>query len=64
MAAYDKKLRRDGEKTESAWNEIYHSRDWPTWWKSVEVVLEVRKGDESSVGSIHRYTWKSKLPTN
>ena len=47
---------------ESIWNEIYHSREWPTWWKGVESVVEVRKGDERGVGSIHRYTWKSKLP--
>lgn len=47
---------------ESVWNEIYHSGDWPTWWKGVESVVEVRKGDERGVGSIHRYTWKSKLP--
>ena len=47
---------------ESIWNEIYHSRDWPKWWQGVESVSEVRKGDESGVGSIHRYTWKSKLP--
>jgi hypothetical protein len=47
---------------EKVWNEIYHSTDWPTWWRGVENVLETRKGDESGVGSIHRYTWKSKLP--
>ena len=47
---------------ESVWNEIYHSLDWPTWWKGVEDVVEVQKGDENGVGSIHRYTWKSKLP--
>jgi uncharacterized protein YndB with AHSA1/START domain len=47
---------------ESVWNEIYHSGDWPTWWKGVESVVEVRKGDERGVGSIHRYIWKSKLP--
>jgi uncharacterized protein YndB with AHSA1/START domain len=44
------------------WNEIYHSKDWPTWWKGVESVVETRKGDQSGVGSIQRYTWKSKLP--
>ena len=44
------------------WNEIYHSKDWPVWWTGVESVAEVRKGNESGVGSIHRYTWKSKLP--
>jgi hypothetical protein len=47
---------------ERVWNEIYHSNDWPTWWKGVESVVESRKGYESGVGSIHRYTWKSKLP--
>jgi hypothetical protein len=28
----------------------------------VEAVSEVQKGDDSGVGSIHRYTWNSKLP--
>jgi len=46
----------------TVWNEIYHSSEWPTWWKGVENVVEVRKGDERGVGSVHRYTWKSKLP--
>ena len=47
---------------ESVWNEIYHSELWPTWWKGVESVVELRKGDEHGVGSLRRYTWKSKLP--
>lgn len=47
---------------ETVWNEIYHTEAWPTWWKGVESVEEIRKGDESGVGSVHRYTWKSKLP--
>lgn len=46
----------------TVWNEICHSEVWPTWWKGVESVVEVRKGNENGVGSIHRYTWKSKLP--
>ena len=47
---------------ESVWKEIYHSEDWPNWWKGVENVVELRKGDDRGVGSLHRYTWKSKLP--
>ncbi len=47
---------------ESVWNEIYHTELWPTWWKGVEDVLELRKGDDIGVGSVRRYTWKSKLP--
>lgn len=47
---------------EAVWNEIYHSELWPTWWRGVERVVELQKGDEQGVGSIRRYTWKSKLP--
>lgn len=47
---------------ESVWNEIYHAHVWPTWWKGVESVIEVCKGDERGVGGVHRFTWKSKLP--
>ena len=47
---------------ENVWNEIHHSKQWPTWWKGVESVIEVRQGDERGVGSVYRYTWQSKLP--
>jgi uncharacterized protein YndB with AHSA1/START domain len=47
---------------ESVWDAIYHSELWPTWWKGVESVIEVQKGDDAGVGSVRRYTWKSKLP--
>jgi uncharacterized protein YndB with AHSA1/START domain len=47
---------------EAVWNEIYHATEWPTWWKGVEKVVEISKGDELGVGGVHRYTWKSKLP--
>lgn len=48
---------------ERVWEEIYRAKDWPTWWKGVESVVEMRKGsDERGVGSVHRYTWKSTLP--
>lgn len=44
------------------WDLIYHSDRWPTWWKGVERVELVEEGDENKIGSVHRYTWKSKLP--
>ncbi|HKR00462.1 MAG TPA: SRPBCC family protein [Pyrinomonadaceae bacterium] len=44
------------------WELIYHSDRWPTWWKGVEKVVLVKEGGEDHVGSVHRYTWKSKLP--
>jgi Polyketide cyclase / dehydrase and lipid transport len=47
---------------ESVWNEIYHSEFWPTWWKGVESVVELTRGDRDGIGGIRRYTWKSRLP--
>jgi hypothetical protein len=47
---------------EPVWEMIYHSERWPQWWKGVERVVRVKEGDENDIGSIYRYTWKSKLP--
>lgn len=47
---------------EPVWDLIYHSDRWPTWWKGVERVVRIKEGDENDIGSINRYTWKSKLP--
>ncbi len=47
---------------ERVWNEIYYSEKWPEWWRGVEEVTELKKGDDLGVGSIRRYTWKSTLP--
>lgn len=41
---------------------IYHSDRWPSWWKGVEDVSLVKEGGARHIGSIYRYTWKSKLP--
>ncbi len=47
---------------EKVWNEIYHTEHWPDWWKGVIAVEESRKGDDLGVGSIRKYTWRTKLP--
>jgi uncharacterized protein YndB with AHSA1/START domain len=47
---------------ERVWNEIYYSEKWPEWWRGVEEVTELKKGDDLGVGSIRRYAWKSTLP--
>lgn len=49
---------------ESVWNEIYHSEFWPKWWKGVESVVELKRGDKNGIGSVRRYTWTSLLPYN
>jgi hypothetical protein len=35
---------------------------WPRWWRYVETVALVRKGDAEGIGAVHRYTWSSRLP--
>ena len=47
---------------DKVWNEIYYSEKWPEWWRGVEEVTELKKGDDLGVGSIRRYSWKSILP--
>ena len=47
---------------EKVWEALYDSERWPSWWKGVEKVVELKKGGENGIGSIRRYTWKSKLP--
>ena len=44
------------------WDLIYHSEQWPEWWRGVERVERIEPGDAEGLGSLHRYTWKSKLP--
>ncbi len=41
---------------------IYHSSRWPSWWKGVAAVVALEPGDELGIGSVQRYTWKSRLP--
>jgi uncharacterized protein YndB with AHSA1/START domain len=47
---------------EKVWDVFTDSLKWPEWWKGVEKVEELNKGDEDGVGAIHRFTWKSALP--
>ena len=44
------------------WDLIYHSERWPEWWRGVERVEKIEPGDAAGLGSVRRYTWKSKLP--
>lgn len=63
MAAYEfVTIWRVHAPIETLWEEIYYSERWPEWWQGVEEVEELVEGDDLGVGSIRRYTWKSKLP--
>jgi len=47
---------------EPVWDAIYRSRRWPNWWRGVEQVLDLEAGDDTGLGALQRYTWKSVLP--
>jgi uncharacterized membrane protein len=44
------------------WDALFRFEDWPTWWKGVETVEVLGRGDSNRIGFRSRQTWKSKLP--
>jgi hypothetical protein len=44
------------------WDLIYRSEEWPLWWRGVERVEKIEPGDAEGIGTLQRYTWRSKLP--
>ena len=49
------------EPIEVVWDEIYHPERWPAWWKYVVNASEIQKGDDLGIGSLWKYTWKTRL---
>jgi uncharacterized protein YndB with AHSA1/START domain len=47
---------------ERVWDAIYESERWPEWWKGVLEAERLADGDETGVGQVGRYVWRSKLP--
>jgi uncharacterized protein YndB with AHSA1/START domain len=47
---------------ERVWDAIWESERWPEWWRGVVAARTVSAGDESGVGQVGRYTWRSRLP--
>jgi len=63
MAAYEfVTIWRVSAPIEKIFTELIHPEAWPTWWKGVEKVVQLQKGDANGIGNVQRYTWKSKLP--
>jgi uncharacterized protein YndB with AHSA1/START domain len=44
------------------WEAIYDQEGWPSWWRGVEDVVELKPGDDDGLGSHSRLTWRSRLP--
>jgi uncharacterized protein YndB with AHSA1/START domain len=47
---------------ERVWDAIWESERWPDWWRGVVASERLAEGDDSGVGQVGRYTWRSKLP--
>jgi hypothetical protein len=46
---------------QDVWEAVYHSEDWPNWWKGVTEVQVLETGTDG-VGGLRRITWQSFLP--
>ena len=44
------------------WNAILDTEAWPSWWRGVQKVEMLEKGDDGGVGARRRFVWRSKLP--
>ena len=44
------------------WEALASYAAWPTWWRGIQKVEVVRRGDESGVGTVLRQWWRSRLP--
>jgi uncharacterized protein YndB with AHSA1/START domain len=44
------------------WDLISDAEEWPRWWPGVEKVDLLEPGGADGLGSLRRFTWKSRLP--
>ena len=47
---------------ERVWEAVFDSEAWPSWWRGVKGVEVITPGEESGVGQVGSYTWRSRLP--
>jgi hypothetical protein len=47
---------------ERVWDAIWESERWPEWWRGMIASKHLTDGDETGVGQVGRYTWRSRLP--
>ncbi len=48
--------------TDRVWEVLANYATWPTWWRGIQSVEVLRRGDESGVGTILRQQWRSRVP--
>lgn len=47
---------------EQVWSAIYHSENWPAWWRGVKQVQILEEENEEGLFGVRKYVWKSILP--
>lgn len=48
--------------TDRAWEVLANYANWPAWWRGIQRVEVLRRGEESGVGTVLRQQWRSRLP--
>lgn len=48
--------------TDRVWEVLASYAAWPNWWRGIQGVEVLRRGDESGVGTILRQRWRSRVP--
>ena len=46
----------------AVWDAIHDVEHWPEWWRGVERVDVLDRGDADGLGSVHRLIWRGRLP--
>lgn len=57
-----KTLWRFDEPVDVVWNAIADAETWPVWWKGIESVLTLDRGEANGLGARRCYTCRSVLP--
>jgi len=47
---------------DAVWEVLSRADEWPSWWRGVESVEAIDPGGADGLGSVRRFTWKSRLP--
>ena len=47
---------------DAVWDALKATERWPSWWRYVKSVVELRPGDAEGMGSVRHIAWSSRLP--
>jgi hypothetical protein len=47
---------------DKAWDAIFHTELWPTWWPGIKRITVLEPGDENCLGQVQQWVFRSALP--